>query len=252
MSGGPSQGTSTTTQQLSPEQRQLLSQGMPLVNSFVNSYNAGGVKSPSQAPLTTSQIAGENTATNTAEGIGAQGVSDLAKTQHFLSTNVLDPNNNPDLQGYIKAADQGITQNFQNSVIPSLRTEAINAGGLGGSRDTLGENLATQSYLRELGNTNSQILNTAYGQGLSAAGAADTAAPATLQAELTPASTLSAVGAEQQAQQQAINTAQFAQETDPLNFATQLFASLSGLPGGSSTTTTTPARPTSLLGRIFG
>lgn len=252
MSGGSPAGTSTTTQTLSPEQRQILGQGMPLVSGFTDAYNQGKVQTPQQPGFTPLQEQGQQTVAGAATGAAQGSANAAAKGQQFLAGgNVLDVNNNPALKGYVDAANQQLDNTFQTKVIPSLRTNAVNAGGLGGSRDALGENTATQDYLRERGNTTSQILNTAYGQNLGAMVQGINATPQTIQSEIMPGTALDTVGSEQQQQQLAVNQANYAGQVAPLDYATQLFASLAGLPGGSSTTTTTPAQPTGLLGRIL-
>lgn len=253
--GSAPAGNSTTTVQQSPGQIALQGAAMPLVSQFTQAYNGGngGILPPSQQPFTPEQTQAQGMLTQAAGAGGAlqKTADDAGNASHFMTTQARDVNNNPALTGAISAATQPITQNFQQSVIPSLRTDAVNAGGLGGSRDQNSENQATNSYLREIGNTTSGIVNNAYNKGLDATGVGLTQAPNTIRAQTFPGQTMDAVGAAKQDQLTAQNQSQFTQQMFPLDLATQMFQAANGIQNAGTSTTTTPAAPTSALGKAF-
>jgi len=79
-----------------------------------------------------------------------------------------DPANNPYFQSALNAAIQPITQNFQESVLPSIRSGSIANGGLGGSRQGIAEGIASRGYLDTIANMAATMGNSAYNSGLSA------------------------------------------------------------------------------------
>jgi len=69
---------------------------------------------------------------------------------------------NPNLQGMVGAATRGLTENYQQQVMPGIRQNAAFSGGLGGSRQGVAEGIASQSYLNNIQDTASNIYGQAY------------------------------------------------------------------------------------------
>jgi hypothetical protein len=167
MGGGSTPTTQTTTVQLSPEQRELYKLAMPNLKDFAanppQAYPGSTV--PGFDPLQTQgqgQVLGVT---------GEQGnVTQSAATgnQFLTSGDVLRPDSNPALQGYIDAAVRPIYQNLEERALPAARSGAQQAGQFGGSRQALVEGAAIRDAGTAAGDTAAKIASTGYGQGLDA------------------------------------------------------------------------------------
>jgi hypothetical protein len=78
---------------------------------------------------------------------------------------MLNPASNPYLAGAYAAAAEPITQNYQNVVLPGITTNAMTSGAYGGSRQGVAQGMASNDYLRQLGNLASTMYGNAYSQG---------------------------------------------------------------------------------------
>lgn len=197
MGGGTS--TTTTTQELSPEQRKLIEPVIPIAQDYLKNppkQYAGSSISPldplqqqaqqmtigaanSMLPVTSAipqnlqalQGAYAGTAGQSAVA-GQQGNQQLqsilgGQGMNFLTSGaVLDPNSNQYLQQAIQGATQPIVQNFQNAVLPGITQEAVSNGGFGGTRQGIAEGLAAQGMQQQIGNVASQMMNQNYQNGL--------------------------------------------------------------------------------------
>lgn len=248
--GAPSNTTSTTTttQELSPEQRRLLKPVIPIAEEFVKNppqqYPGSAI-----APFDPLQQQAQQ-AYLAAAAPGSSFGNFIDQTQagnQFLLGPVLYPQSNPALQSATEAAIRPITQNFTQSVLPNIRGGATGAGQYGGSRQGIAEGLASQSYLRQVGDTSAQLQSEAYGQGLDAFTRALYAAPQTAQLSLLPPQIQEAVGLQrqQQAQQQLSETvSKFVNEQIiPFAAAQDVAALAFGIGGGSATATSTGNAP---------
>jgi hypothetical protein len=252
MGSGSQKVTQTNTVQLSPEQQQLLSQGMGLTQGTVDNPPT----LPTPAGFTPEQVAGQDAITQSASAGGqlANTTDKLASAQNFLLGDVLDVNNNPALQGAIQSALDPMRQEFLTKVRPGVDHSSIGTGAFssyGGSASTLANNLADQTYFRQIGNTTSDIVNNAYNSGLSAMTQGVLAAPNTQRGLLLPGAALDAVGQQKQAQQNLVSQRGFENEMLPFNLGLQLMGAAGGIPGGGSTgTVSTPGQ--SPLQQILG
>lgn len=246
MSGGSDGGgssSSTTVQQLSPEQKQLLGYTTPIFKSYfnngtVNAQPYSGQTLASQSPY---QTLGQQMALSTAAG-PAQGAVDatLKGTNFLTSGDVLNPGTNPGLQGTLDAATRQLTNNFTQSILPSIRDDAVLAGGYGGSGQGIAEGLAAQGLQQQVGDTSAQILAQNYQAGLDAMSKGLAFAPSNISAAFTPATAISGVGDVQQQQQQAqindlINN-YYTKTFFPLQLAEEIAGVAMGMPGGSAST----------------
>jgi hypothetical protein len=240
MSSGSTPQTQSTTYQLSPEQRQLLNLAMPGVTQFASSV-------PQRYPGTAiagfdpSQVAGQEGALGSAPVQTNLGRAGAGTTMDWLQPGALDIRNNPGLQGNIEAATRPITRALTESALPAIRDSAERSGNFGGSRQGIAEGLATGRAGEAIGDTTSKIVSDAYSQNLNAQMKALGLLPQTQGAQTTGDLTTSAVGDTRQALAQALlgekvggyNYDQLA----PFLQSKEIMSLLSGLPGGTATST---------------
>jgi len=240
--GGRKTSTTTTVQKLSPEQQRLINLVIPTAERII-------AKPPELfpgstiAPLDPLQIQAQENLLALA-GPGGQlptltGQAGLAS--QFLLGPVLFPESNPALQAATEAAVRPLTEQFERTILPGIRGEAITAGGFGGSRQGIAEGLAAQGLTRQIGDVTSTIQANAFQQSLDAMTRALFAAPATAGLQFLPTSAVESVGAQRQqfAQAQLSEEAQrfIAEQLIPFAVAQDVAALAFGIPGGSVTST---------------
>lgn len=247
-SGGSTPQTQSTTYQLSPEQRQLMDLAMPGVTNFAASVpkRYQGSTIAGFDPL---QVAGQEGA------VGSAGVqTDLARsganTSNFwMSDAPWQPQNNPALQGSIDAATRPITQALTEQALPAIRDSAEKTGNFGSSRQGIAEGLATGRASQAIGDATSKIVNDNYSTNVDAQLKALGLLPQTAGAQTTGDLTTSAVGDTRQALAQALLGEQVGNfnydQLAPFLQSKEILSLLSGLPGGTTTSTaSTPQRNT--------
>lgn len=200
--GGTQRVVQTTTQQLAPQQQKLLDLVIPRAEAFVNNppelYPGSTI-----APITPLEQQAQQELLSTIPTL--QNVAQTVQTgTQFLTGPVLFPTTNPALQDAINAAIRPIQQTFTQQVLPNIRSSAVQAGQFGGSRQAVAEGIASQALLQQIGDTSAQMANEAYQRGLEAMERGLLLAPQITQLSFLPASVLSAVGAQQRAEQQAL------------------------------------------------
>lgn len=79
-----------------------------------------------------------------------------------------DFNNNPAYQAALQSAINPLTQQFQETVMPGIKSGAQDAGQFGGSRQGIAEGIASRGYLDAVASTAANMGNAAYAQGLQA------------------------------------------------------------------------------------
>jgi len=247
--GGGQQAKKTTeTQQvLSPEQRELMALAMPGVRNWAakvpQRYQGSQI-----AGFTNPQQQGQEMALAAAGGQQqlAQGAAGAAN--FWTGDNIWDPANNPALSGAIDRAVRPVTERFQETILPGIQDNAIQAGQqFGGSRRGVAEGMASRDYMRQVGDTAAGVVNDNYktnvGAQLQAAGLTNQ-----LQnAQVAPANTTSGVGDIQQQMQQSLlgqDVGNFNWEQNaPFMQSKELMSLLQGLPGGGTTSTATANQP---------
>lgn len=231
---------SRTTQELSPEQRQLLNLAMPGFMNF--------------AAQTPQRYSGSTIAGFTDPQRAAQGMALGASTQQgnlanagqraadfWLSDAIWRPENNPALQGTIDAATRPIMDTLTRTTLPAIRSGAIASGNFGSSRQGIAEGLAAGEASRAVGDTASRVANQNYATNVEAQQRAMGLIPQMQESLLAPARTTSAVGDVQQALQQALLGEQVGNfnfdQLAPFLQSRELLALLQGVPGGSVVST---------------
>lgn len=288
--GGGGDTKTVTTQELAPEQRELLSLVIPAAKEF--SLNPPELFPKSQiAPLTPLQISAQEqalgaaagpitqigeTATGgagTLQGVGlpvgilgaGEAIGGLESTEAFrdflLSGQALSPETNPFLAATAEAAIRPLEQSLNQRILPGIRSEAVEAGQFGSSRQGIAEGIAFQEFLAQSGDISADIFSRGFSDALQAAttalgttqgtavGGFESllgegtrslfAAPQLADLALAPATITGAVGFQEQQQEQALlseEAQRFATEQIIPFLVAQEIANLAfGIPGGTLT-----------------
>ena len=196
--GGGGDTTTTTTLKLSKEQEKLFELALPGIEGIITDPPELFPKSQ-VAPFTPLQIAGQEAAVTAAGGqIAPLAESALGSAQQLqgfgipvglggataaigglqpadaflnflLSGQALSPETNPFLAQTAEAAIRPLEQSFQQSILPGIRSEAIELGGFGGSRQGIAEGIAGQELLAQEGDITSRIFSQGFSDVLAAA-----------------------------------------------------------------------------------
>lgn len=240
MSGGGDQPKQETTQVLSPEQRQLMDLAIPGVTKFAATvpqrYQGSQV-----ADFTGPQVQGQQMALGAAGSQGTLAGNAADATNFYTSGNIWDPAANPNLQGAISATTRPITQNLTENQLPAIRSEAVQTGNFGSSRQGIAEGLASRGASQAIGDTASKLVQGQYDTNVNAQLKALGLTPTVQGAQTTPATTVSGVGDVQQA----MNQARLSEQVGNFNYdqyapflqSKEIMSLLSGLPGGTVTST---------------
>ena len=241
--------TAQTT--ISPEQQAIFNLAFPYAQEAaskpIQQFEGSGI-----APLTTDQITAQMRAKQAGETGGAL-ATQAAGTQSKLldPAFMLDPANNEYLQAANQATTGMVTRNLNENILPQVRMGAEQAGGAysgGSSRQGIAEGLAIGRTNQDLSDALAKANYGSYQAGLQQMQGAVNANAGVQDQQLFNPLTLGAVGAQNQAADQAaldekIRKFYTSQEL-PMLQAQQLFGLISGMPGGGTTSTTTGALPT--------
>jgi hypothetical protein len=230
--------TTTTTAELSPEQKQLFQLGLPGVESFAATVPQ---RYPGQtvAGFDPSQTTGQEMALGAA---GAQNAlaSGAANTEQYLLGD-LNAASNPMLRSAIEASTRPIYQGLTESALPALRGEADTTGQFGSSRQAIAEGLASGRASQAAGDTASRLAQSVYETNLSTQLKALGLLPTVQQGQVQGALTTSGVGDVRQAQaQRELDAAVSGYNYDqlaPFLQSKELLGLAAGLPGGTAKAT---------------
>jgi len=190
-----------------------------------------------------------------------QNVASLNNAVNFGLGNVLDVNSNPYMPSAIQAGIRPITQSYMdpNGVMSQIRQGAVEAGGVGGSRQGIAEGVAAGRYAQAVGDTAAKMANEQYGMGLDTFEKTMMFAPSAMQAGMMPAQTLANVGASTEgrlADQAAWEEQRKLWEMNAPWMPLQNYANIvyGGGSAGGTTTGTAPGKTTGqqLLGGLSG
>lgn len=256
MGGGTS--TTTTTQELSPEQRALIAPVIPIAQDYLKNppkqYPGSGIVgfNPLQQQAQQMTVNAANAMLPTANQTPGR-FNNLYNSMNFLSSgDVLKPESNPALRGAIDAASRPTIENFQNQILPGIQSQGIEAGGFGGTRQGIGEGLAAKGATQSIADIAAQMANTNYQAGLGAmvqgqgqqAGLLGNQSNILAQS-LLPAQLKEGVGMQQQQMQQALLSEKVQkfvnQQMIPFSVAQDVASMAFGMPGG--TTKSTASQP---------
>jgi hypothetical protein len=247
--------TQTTTQVLSPEQRQLMNLAMPGVTEFAakvpERYQGSTV-----AGFDPSQMAGQEGALQSAgtqEGLARTGAG---TTLDWLNPNALDITKQPGLQGNIDAATRPITQALTEQALPAIRDSAERSGNFGSSRQGIAEGLASGRASQAIGDATSNIVSKGYQTNVDAQLKALGLLPSTINTQTTGDLTTSNVGDVRQSMAQALLGEQVGNfnydQMAPFLQSKEIMSLLSGLPGGTTQTTASGPQKNPLTSALGG
>ena len=261
MGGSSTSDQKTTTQQLTPDQQQLVSAAQPNYQAFAASDPTLPTGDQAVAPLNATQIAGQQQVLGST-GNMANTVNTAAGTNQAISSGeFLDPGSNKYVTNAVNSATQPIFDNLNEKTLPQLSAGAsTGAGGVsanfGGSRQGIAEGLATKGANEAAGQTAAGIENSALQTGIGATNTAIAQAPTTAGSLALPGATTSTVGDVNQTQSQNVlnanNQASQLQQWLPLLKAQLLTQGASATPGGSTTSTGTSNTDANPITQLIG
>lgn len=253
MSGGGG-STTATTQNYSPAEAAQRAKVMEEANKIYGQTQQKLSSSPypGAVPVTPSAM----TQLGQAAAVGSvpqtyNMQNQVAQAQQFGLSDVLNPANNPSLQGHIAAAVRPITESYTdpNGVMAQIRSGATQAGQYGSSRQGIAEGVAAGKYADAVGDTSAKIAGDAYSQGLDTFRATLMAAPQSIATQGSAANVLSGVGNQQEQYQALQNEYEAAQRDWGLNSEWQGLRNYADLvygAGGSESTSSQNSNPSAL------
>lgn len=251
-------GSSKTTQTTVPwtQQQPYLVDLFKRAQEQLDSSDLSYYPNSTVAPVNPLQTQAQNMALQTAMTQQAPFASNTAGANNFLLGPVLDPRSNPSLQMYGNYLTDTMTRAFNEDVLPQIRSGAVAAGQGGSTRQAIAEGIATDRFQQNLGGTLASLYNSAYGQGLDALTRGTALAPQTMGLMQMAPATVSAVGAEQRAFDQAALDDMVARwnfnQSAPWQELSQYAQLVTGGFGGTSTTEQPSAQSNPLLGAAGG
>jgi hypothetical protein len=189
MSMGGGHSTTTTTQELSPEQRALLAPVLPIAQNYLKhppklfpgsaitpfnntQVNAQQMTMDAANAMLPSMGAIPKELQSVMSGIPNQNAAyqkQVAPGNNFLTNpKILNAKTNPYLQSAIDAATRPAIQTFNEQVLPGITQDSLGAGGLGGTRQGIAEGIASRGLQQTVADTGASMGNANYQAGLQA------------------------------------------------------------------------------------
>lgn len=208
------------------------------------------------APLAPAETEAQQSLLNYAGGAASDTAAAALDTQNFLLGDVLYPESNPALTGYIEGAIDPVFERLEEVTLPTIRSGARVAGGQGGTRQALAEGTAIDRATEDALQASSEIASKGYDSGLEALTEGLALAPTTLyETGTAPAIIASDVGGQQREYGEALLEDAISRynygETSPYT-ALDEFAKIVGSPVGSTSTGITDEGGSSFLEDLFG
>lgn len=199
-----SEQTGTTTSSAPPGQQQNIDLLMSGARDF---YNSGGPQyygGQTYAGPSPGELLARQNATGYATGAGQDFVNNYQQGEQFWLNpeNIFNPGNIPGFRQVQQGLTRDITRNLTENQLPELRGGGIATGALGGSRQEIGEGLATARTNETIGQTLAGMDMQAYNSGLNMYNNAANRAPGTFQLGLAPSEVLNSVGGAERADTQ--------------------------------------------------
>lgn len=239
---GMQTSTTKTTQELSPEQRDLLDSTVGTLKWFAKNPPKS-YQGPRVAGFDPREEAAHQMALGAAFGPGQAIANQAMSTSKFLSGANLYAGSNPYLQSAINAAITPQIRAFNETVIPGTRTDATNSGQFGGTRQGIAEGIAGRGLIDSIGNTAATMSNANYQKGQDSLVSALQLAPLIQQMQFVPASVVGDIGYQgRQLAQQNIDAniqQDMMNQLLPYLAAKDVAGVAFGFPGGGTTSTST-------------
>jgi hypothetical protein len=254
MSGGGKTQTSTAVTAPWAEQQPYLKKGFQTAEELANTPTTqyGGAFT---AGKTASDTGAENYLTGYSNTLANQSDHNLGALNWATGAGNLDVGNNQYVNNQMAANTNRLYQDFNDKTVPALRSNFVQSGQVGSSRQGIAEGLAAQGVARASADSNANIQGEAYKNGLSAYTSALAQAPQLMQAGMMPAQALATVGESQRGFEQdkideEISRNDFAQNEE-WNRLANYMQMISGNWGGTSTSTA-PKQGGSALQKALG
>jgi hypothetical protein len=259
--GGGGQSTTTTVQELSPEQRALIAPVIPIAKRFLakppKQYAGSGIAgfTPLQQQAQQMTMSAADQMLPTTSQTANRYNQAYGNTNFLAGGDVLRADSNPYLQGAIEAASRPTMDMFNQNILPGLQSESVASGAYGGTRKDIASGIAGQAAVREMGDIASRMSNENYQSGLGAmvAGQQNQAnllqnQSNILQQSLLPAQLKESVGMQQQMMEQQLLSEKVQKYINkqmiPFSAAQDVAAMAFGMPGGTTRSTgTQPGNP---------
>jgi hypothetical protein len=256
MGGGSQAPTQKTTVELSPEQKAIYGYATPYLKDFAATapQRYGGSTISDFNP---NQVAGQDAVLG-ATGTMADVAGNAARAnQFFTSGDIWNPSSNPALQGAIDATTRPIVQNYQEKVLPGIRSDAISSGNFGGSRQGVAEGIAARDTATAIGDTAAKTTEDLYKTNVDAQLKSMGLAPTVQGALLAPGQAQSGVGDVQQAMSQAkLNelVQNFFADNGGMDFAKakDILSLLGAMPGSTTVSTGSVPQPNMAMSTLGG
>jgi hypothetical protein len=183
-----SESTGTTTSTLPGNQQQNVDLLMKGARDF---YNTGGPQyfgGQTYAGVTPGETLGRQQVLDYAGGAGQDYINAAQAGDKFWMNpeNIFNPQNIPGFAAAQQGLTRDITRNLTENELPQLRGGSLAQGALGGSRQEIGEGLATARTNEGIGNALAGMDMQAYAQGLNMANSAANRAPSMFNLGLAP------------------------------------------------------------------
>lgn len=244
---------STTTQvnktELSKEQKELFNLAMPYTRQYAE-QPLESYQDPTVAGFDPLELTAQQGYVDQVGGINQ--LSQASKNAHLFALDPaqLDPNSNPYMSGIADQMTGKITDRLTQDILPNIRTGTIQSGGMysgGDTRGQMAEHLAGTAAVGEMGDSLEKLYFDSYNAGLANMSRAVGDTAAVQQQQLYGADVQQAVGGQRRTMDQALMDEALAKWTIdqqlPYMRATELMNMLGSIPGGTSTSTVTGARP---------
>lgn len=162
---------------------------------------------------------------------------------------------NPQLEQAIGAATRPVWKGLTEQALPQIRSGAVGAGAMGGSRQGIAEGLAIGEATKQAQDASTQMAFNAWNQGQQTALSAQSLTPSIMDAMAQPADWWSAVGTQQRDMADkgiSENIARYNwEQTLPFSNLSQ-YASMITLPQGGTSTSQVAATPASGTAQTLG
>lgn len=256
MGGSSAPPTTTTEFKMSPEQEQMFGMAMPYLKAYAaqTPQRYGG---STVSDFNANQTGGQQQVLDASGNMQAVADSAAGANKFMTGGSMWDPKYNPALQGTIDATTRPIVQNYQEKVLPGIRSDAISSGNFGGSRQGVAEGIAARDTATAIGDTAAKTTEDLYGKNLTAQLQAMALAPGVTQNLMAPGQAQSAVGDVQQAMSQAkLNelVQNFFADSGGLDYAKakDILGLVGGMPGGSTVSTGSVPQPNMAMSTLGG
>jgi hypothetical protein len=265
----PSTTTTTSKVELGPEQKEVFNYAQPHIKAYAEGnqqlYPGSGIAGLDPGEQLAQQYY-EQVAAPTTAGLAGQS----ANAQSLLMNPDFMLNPNQYVGNAADAVTRKTTQNLMENILPGIRSGSIGGAGMYGAntRQGIAEGKAIGDTGQNISDAIAQMYLQNYQTGLSGMAQATQGNQNIMAQQLFPANIIAATGAQRRAGEQAKLDEEiarfYAQQDMPLLKSQQLLNLISGMPGGTGTTTMQGAMPktnplmsmlglgTSLMGMLGG